>query len=55
MACEAMTTEVSVKLFYYFILLEVRQKGGRNSCKGKIGGSDATCVSVYAVFTETMC
>lgn len=54
MAYEVMTTEVFVKLCYYFVLVEVRQKGGGNSCKGKIGGNDATCVSVYEGFTKTI-
>lgn len=48
-----MKAEVSVKI-YYFILLEVRQKGGGNSCKGKISRNDATRVSLYEVLAESM-
>lgn len=33
---------------------KVRQKRGGNSCKGKIGENDTTCVSVYEVLADTM-
>lgn len=41
---ESRNSNISVKIFYYFIPLQVRQKGEGVSYKGKIGGNDATCV-----------